>query len=264
MTETGYDEYTNSEDVNTWLPLDGLAPGFDANRAPHSTALDGRDLTVVLDGGGRVRYAFDADRLGRKVLDDPGDEHTAVPYEAFEIDAGLYFVQLHLGYRAISLVLDTARGRVVRVTASIGAVTRRPTVVEQRFDVGVIEGTEQTGEAPAPSRDLLGRRVLWSYSEAHRYEHIYLTERWYTFHCVAGPERGLADTDACTYYRIRPGIYLFAWREKVVPCGAVTVADHRDLRSHGALFGLHADGETPVHFAFGAHGRLLSQTVYPE
>jgi hypothetical protein len=121
-----------------------------------------------------------------------------------------------------------------------------------------------TGPAPRPSLDLVGRRALWVYSEAHAYEHLYLSRHWYTWQCLAGPERALADTDACTTYRLRPGIYMFGWREKVIPCAAVTVADHDSMRSHGALFGLDAEGTGTGHFTFGAFRRLLGATVHPE
>ncbi len=105
------------------------------------------------------------------------------------------------------------------------------------------------------------------YSAEHAYEHVYLSPLWYTWQCLAGPERGQADTDENTVYTIRPGIHVFAWREKVIPCAAVTIADHRDakaLRSHGVLFGLDETGAVPTHFTFGAHGRLLSNTVHPQ
>ena len=95
---------------------------------------------------------------------------------------------------------------------------------------------------------------------------MYLSPQWYTWQCLAGPERGLADTDEQTTYQLRPGIYVFAWREKVIPCAAVTVADHRDLRdmrSHGVLFGLDETGQVATHFTFGAFGRLLSNTTHP-
>jgi hypothetical protein len=42
---------------------------------------------------------------------------------------------------------------------------------------------------------------------------------WYSWQCLAGPERGLADTDEVSVWELRPGIYVFAWRKKVVPCG---------------------------------------------
>ncbi|WP_020497974.1 MoaF C-terminal domain-containing protein [Sciscionella marina] len=256
------------ENTETWLPLDGLEPGFSANRAPHSRDLDGRKITVRLEDGTAIRHEFGPDTVDWAI----GEENGSDEYEAFEVDSGLYFVQFlhrHDPRQAVSLVLDLTGGHALAVLGVIGEPERRPTVVSQRFDVGTIEGCTVTGAAPAPTAELLGRRMLWQYSPTHRYEHVYLTEHWYTFHCLSGPEQGLADTDACTYYRIRPGIFVFAWREKVVPCAAVTIADHRNFgpggaRSHGALFGLHEDGKQIVHFTFGAYGRLLSTTVYPD
>ncbi|MCR1161185.1 hypothetical protein NEK97_06925 [Paenarthrobacter sp. UW852] len=79
---------------------------------------------------------------------------------------------------------------------------------------------------------------------------MYLSPTWYTWQCLAGPERGLADTDSNTVFEIRPGIFVFTWREKVIPCGSVTIADHRHpnaIRSHGSLFGWDEAG-APVHF----------------
>ena len=100
--------------------------------------------------------------------------------------------------------------------------------------------------------------MLWVYSSEHAYEHVYLSPHWYTWQCLAGPEQGLADTDENTVWRVRPGIYVFTWREKVIPCGSVTIADHRDpesLRAHGVLFGERESG-SPIPLHFGAHGRL--------
>ena len=108
---------------------------------------------------------------------------------------------------------------------------------------------------------------MWVYSTEHAYEHVYLSPQWYTWQCLAGPERGLADTDEHTTFEVRPGINVFAWREKVIPCGSVTIADHRDaraIRSHGVLFGENEAGDGWTHFTFGAHGRLISATVHPD
>ncbi|MFI9817806.1 MoaF C-terminal domain-containing protein [Saccharothrix variisporea] len=229
---------TTLSDTTSWLPLDGLAPGFDQNKAPVVGDLDGRTFDL---GGRRVRFA------GGEVEWDGGTH----PCETFLVDDGLYYSQFHTGAReAFSLFLDLRSDSSLLVTTTInGSGTPR---VTQEF-------TASGG--PAPSRSLIGRRAMWVYSADHAYEHIYLSPHWYTWQCLAGPEKGLADTDENTTYELRPGIYVFAWREKVIPCAAVTVADHRDvtrLRSHGALFGLDETGTTPTHFTFGAHGRLLS------
>ncbi|SFW83267.1 MoaF C-terminal domain-containing protein [Amycolatopsis australiensis] len=239
-------------DTSTWLPLDGLAPGFDANKAPAVGDLHGRSFVLHDDGAGPDRSTGADIAAG----------------ETFRVDDDLYYVQVPPpadSREAVSLFLDLRDGRALVVTTTIG--DHGTPRVTQRFRPATIGGLAVRGEPMAPSTALIGRRVLWVYSPEHAYEHVYLSPHWYTWQCLAGPERGLADTDENTVYRIRPGIHVFAWREKVIPCASVTVADHRDarsLRSHGVLFGLDATGERTVHFTFGAHGRLLGTTVHPD
>lgn len=259
------------DDTATWPPLDALRPGFDAGRAPCTAALAGRTITAAFDDGGSVRHTFfDTTRMTWEFLDGSG-AHGDEDYEAFEVADELYYAQFRhrdLPGTAVALVADLRAGRTLAVVSEIGAGTSGRPACTQQFRPGVIDGLTVSGQQPAPSTDLVGRRVLWAYSDEHAYEHLYLSGHAYTWQCLAGPERGLADTDACTTYRIRPGIYLFAWREKVVPCAAVTVADHTRMRSHGALFGRTGPGAatagTTAHFTFGGHGRLLGATCYPD
>lgn len=295
-TATASSTAVNPSDTSTWLPLDGLAPGFDANRAPLSRTLEGRTITVTDPRGTRIVHRFGQSRVDWEYHPGEGDPIAAAAhsddYEAFDVDDELVYVQFHHEYlpeEAISMVLDLRSGEVLTVISIVGPEGQVPRV-QQLFVPGRIEGagertdataadapasapsparpaTPATSAAPHPSTELIGRRVFWVYSPEHAYEHLYLSPEWYTWQCLAGPERGLADTDANTVWQLRPGIYLFAWREKVIPCASVTIADHRSahaLRSHGSLFGLDGSGEQYVHFTFGAHGRLLSTTVHPE
>jgi hypothetical protein len=267
----------NPSDTSTWLPLDGLAPGFDANRAPLSSVLAGRTLTVTDPRGTRIVHRFGDSRVDWEYRPGEGDPIAAAAhsddYEAFDVDDELVYVQFHHEYlpeEAVSMVLDLRSGEVLTVISIVGPEGQVPRV-QQIVAPGRLEEVASpagpaTPAAPHPSTELIGRRAFWVYSPEHAYEHLYLSPEWYTWQCLAGPERGLADTDANTVWQIRPGIYLFAWREKVIPCASVTIADHRSahaLRSHGALFGLDGSGAGYVHFTFGAHGRLLSTTVHP-
>ncbi|WP_312179725.1 molybdenum cofactor biosynthesis F family protein [Arthrobacter sp.] len=260
----------NPADTSTWLPLDGLAPGFDANKAPLTGALAGRRINLTMADGTRIAHKFGTETVAWS-FQPPGHavQEGEDPYEAFEVAPGLFYAQFqHVSSpkEAVSLFLDLDSGRALSVISTIGTASPAHTAVGQQFIAGTIDGAEVDGSEPAPSAALVGGRVLWEYSTEHAYEHLYLSPHWYTWQCLSGPERGLADTDQQTTYELRPGIFVFAWREKVVPCAAVTVADHRDaaaLRSHGSLFGLHQDGSQPVHFTFGAHGRLLSRTSHP-
>lgn len=249
------------EDTTTWLPLDGLEPGFGANRSAPTTHLAGRELIVRYGDGHEVRHRFTGPDRMEWVGCGEGS------YEAFDVAPGLVYAQCRedrVPRVTRSLFADLTSGHALEVVTRIGEPDAVGTVCSQEFRVGTVGGVEVSGPPPAPSTDLVGRRVMWIYSATHSYEHVYLSPNWYTWQCLAGPELGLADTDACSTYRLRPGIYVFTWREKVVPCAAVTVADHTVMRSHGALFGLDATGTAPTHFTFGAVGRLLSVTVHPE
>ncbi|MFT4307213.1 MAG: molybdenum cofactor biosynthesis F family protein [Microbacterium sp.] len=263
----------NLSDTSTWLPLDGLAPGFDASKAETTADLVGRTITVVDDRGTRISHTFSPGTVAWDYEPGQGDATAAAAKtddcEVFLVDEDLYYAQFHHGHlpeEAVTLILDLRSGHALAVISLLGTPAPGRTAVRHVFAPSRIEGVEASGEAPSPTTELIGRRVLWVYSAEHAYEHLYLSPHWYTWQCLAGPEQGLADTDENSVWRIRPGIYVFAWREKVIPCGSVTIADHRDLkalRSYGVLFGTDEAGTGQTHFTFGAHGRLLSNTVHP-
>ncbi|AJT41307.1 MoaF C-terminal domain-containing protein [Psychromicrobium lacuslunae] len=260
---------TQLTDTSNWLPLDGLAPGFDANKAAPVQDLAGTGYHLKLATGVQ-HFDFSADSLSWQLADGGKGEDS---YETFAVAPQLYYVQWQHSSDprlSSSLILDLAAGRSLYVGARLidqSEIAPGRTGVSHQFLPGIIAGQQLSGEEMAPTQALIGRRVQWVYSEQHAYEHIYLSSQWYTWQCLAGPERGLADTDENTVYQLRPGIYLFSWREKVIPCGSITVADHRDvsaIRSHGALFGWDESGSLPVHFSFGAHGKLISVTIHPD
>lgn len=258
--------------TSTWLPLDDLARGFDENKAELSHDLDGRTVTVTDDRGTRIVHTFAAGAISWDYQPGASDATPAASNtdrcEVFKVDNDLYYAQFqheHHPREAVSLFLDLHSGWALSVIALLGEKTPEHVAMNHVFAVGRIEGHDHNDQAPTPTNELIGRRVLWEYSQKHAYEHVYLSPHWYSWHCLAGPERGLADTDENSTWRLRPGIYVFTWREKVIPCGSVTVADHRDLkslRSHGVLFGESETGERPTHFTFGAYGQLLSRTVH--
>jgi hypothetical protein len=122
-----------------------------------------------------------------------------------------------------------------------------------------------TPETPRhkPTSDMVGRRIEYTYSPTERYEHIYLNSSLYTWHCLDGSEKGLADTDRCHYLKLAEDLYLFVWREKIVPTLGVVAVDFDALRTAGKILGYrdYRSGEL-ANFQVGAHARVLNTTTY--
>ena len=185
----------NPADTSTWLPLDGLAPGFDANKAPHTTALSGREINLTAPNGTRIAHRFADDEVTWTYAPGEGDPTAPATdtdaYEAVEVDEDLFYVQFHHRYlpnEAVSLVIDLRAGRVLSIISEI-LPTLEPgrTRVVHHFGTATIDGAEASGAEAHPTTALIGRRVEWVYSTEHAYEHVYLSERWYSWQCLAGP-----------------------------------------------------------------------------
>jgi len=115
-----------------------------------------------------------------------------------------------------------------------------------------------TTERHRATTELVGKRIEYTYSTTERYEHVYLNDQRYTWHCLAGSEKGLADTDRCHYFRLAHLLYLFVWREKVVPTLGVVVLDLDQMKTTGKIFGYRDFAcDSLVNFPVGARARLL-------
>lgn len=114
------------------------------------------------------------------------------------------------------------------------------------------------------TNDLVGRRAMWVYSDNHAYEHIYLNSGTYAWHCLAGPERSIADVDQTKTYKITDEIYLFFVTETVFPWDGVFVLNFTPgaMTNIGRFFGWDPKPNILSHNTFGARGRILNQTEY--
>jgi len=112
---------------------------------------------------------------------------------------------------------------------------------------------------------LIGMRNLYIYSETERYEHIYLNEHFYAWQCLEGAEKGLADVDRCHCFRIDEQLYLFVWREKVIPTLGVVMIDLARMKTDGKIIGYQGDSFDAVsNFPVGAQATVLNITRYPQ
>ena len=195
-------------------------------------------------------------------------------YRATEIRSGILFVDFVVSDQrasTISLVLDLDRGICTAIEAELptAAEANVPLIkraarsgelsgVKARFLSGVIDAPFRHGaDRHADTVELIGERIEYTYSRSERYEHVYLNEQFYTWHCLEGCERGLADTDHCRYLRVAERLYLFVWREKIVPTLGAVLVDLEQMKTTGKIFGYRGfDFGEVVNLPVGAHARF--------
>ncbi|AOJ70492.1 MULTISPECIES: molybdenum cofactor biosynthesis F family protein [Burkholderia] len=260
-----------SDTPQDWKNYEDFAAGIDTNRLPATQALAGRTLTFELPSGAFAANFVDGHTLSWR-RGDAGDTDW---YEAIEVAPDTFFVDVTFKSRpaeALTLVFNTATRRALGILSRIrsrdeaGAEPR----VAQDFLVGALAGGEAetakagvSGVAPAQTRDLIGTRTLNVYSPNHTYEHTYLSSTRYCWQCLVGEQRGHGDVDLATTYKFADDLYVFTFREFLIPVASVFVFNFAAGRSTGKFLGETGDGAISNQPA-GSFIRKLSQTVYPD
>ena len=181
--------------------------------------------------------------------------------------SGTFFIDLTFAARpdeALTVILNLATRRVLAVRSRVRSAEEAGTEprVAQQFDAGTLDGGSASGEAPAPTRDLIGLRTFQTYSPMHTYEHTYLSSQRYAWQCLVGVQRGHGDVDMASYWRFDEGLYVFTFREFLIPVASVFLFNFRDMRSTGKFLGITGDGAISNSPA-GAFITKASMTFYP-
>ncbi|HJU49405.1 MAG TPA: MoaF C-terminal domain-containing protein, partial [Pseudogulbenkiania sp.] len=83
--------------------------------------------------------------------------------------------------------------------------------------------------------------------------------------CLDGVEKGLADVDRCHYFKIDRNLYLFVWREKIIPTLGVVMIDLDHLKTDGKILGYQGSNFTELsNFPVGALAQVLNTTRHPQ
>jgi hypothetical protein len=270
-----------TEDLK-FIQVGDLAKGITENILPDSDDLAGTSLNLFSEDGSVTTIHFDSARSltweAREGVEK--GRRAEVSYRATCPREGIYFIDyIDTSKRAtsVSMVIDRNSQSATMVTGTL------PTEAETRKDAfsRVCEDLELTAvtaqflraaigkpfvsgdHSHLPTEELVGKRVKYVYSKTEAYEHIYLTPRLYTWHCLEGIEKGLADTDRCHYYKIAEALYLFVWREKIVPTLGVVMVDLERMKTTGKLFGYEGDDFGALTNApVGAYATLLNVTIH--
>ncbi len=244
-----------------------LAVGFSEHVLPDSEDLKGKSIDLFFEDGSAINYVFhDKYSLTWKTDTESHKEE----YRATNPRENILFVDFISAKdsaTSISIILDFENNIATSLTG------RLPDEAKAREDKlsRVENGLHQTGvealfshaainkkfEADTPTHrktnELIGKRVEYIYSQNDTYEHIYLNENLYTWHCLKGIEEGMADTDLCHYFKIAENLYFFVWREKFVPTLGVVIVNLEAMKTTGKIFGYESDDfNKRINFPVGA------------
>ncbi len=265
-----------------WIMVGDLEKGFapDNNTLPQSGGLAGKSLRLIGDPvGGATELRFETpERLAWEL--SPESRRGTERYTATTLRQSIYFVDYLASSAAatsVSIILDLARNLYTSVTARMPAedqieksLFRRAaegqelTAVDVTIVSGILEGGNSTGSPiHRPTDEMVGKRIMYTYSNTECYEHIYLNQNFYTWHCLEGLEKGLADTDRCHYIKVDEDLYLFVWREKIIPTVGVVMIDLDRMKTTGKILGYEGQNVGLLsNFPVGAHARLLNVTSH--
>jgi hypothetical protein len=253
---TEHFEYRPATDVT----MSDLFPNHDGRRPEAAGSLAGREITLHLTNGSHLTVAF-----GDDTVDVSGSD--AIPagrarYEAMSIRAGIAAAAIDHPRASTLLVLDDLHARAALVVSRM--VDENGSVVEKTeiLDAGLGSPVRQPMER---TRDLVGLRLHWRYSDTHSFEHIYLDSHIYCWHGIEGPEAGMGGVEPAAARSVADDLYLFTWSDTSVPFnGAILIdlADEQAIRSNGRLVGYDDDNRRPWQLVVGADGTLLNRTGY--
>lgn len=254
-----------------WKNYEDFSAGIAANRLPNSDKLIGTKLRINLSDSTDMNCSFeDGKTVQWKIAAGPNAGTSGKDwYEAVEVASDVFFLDLLFQSRprdAMTIIINLKTRRVLSIVSTVAEKKTPGTPqVSQLFLTGLIGDSSMApeGPEPAPTRDLVGLRTLNRYSENHLYEHIYLSSERYCWQNLVGEQRGHGDVDLATTYKFDEDLYLFTFREFLIPVASVFFYNMADLRSTGKFLGVKSTGEISNDPA-GAYIEKASMTFYPK
>ncbi|MEO3941433.1 MoaF C-terminal domain-containing protein [Paenarthrobacter nicotinovorans] len=279
MTTTEVQDYVPEEE---WPPVSTMLDGFGDQTLPASPALASTKIALEAADGTTIEYSL---LTASQLTWTEGTASGTADYKAIEARPGIFIIdfvrgQGHLGGDGSAQGGDGgAQGggqdtNAENVTIILDRSTDAVTTAVSRFVTvdGEVRGTtdfthSNAGGQPTVhqrSSELVGKRIFYRYSDVESYEHIYLNQGTFTWHCVRGGEAGLADTDRCMTWAVTDDLYIFFWTEQVMTVEAVLLIDLREQRSIGRMFGWDNPSAQPVSLPFNSRLSVLNSTAYPQ
>lgn len=258
-----------------WPQIGDILQNHSGGRPDPTTDLAGKSFAVSLNDGGRLDLAFSTAEL-MSWRDSGARGHVEQPYQAFRVRDGMYFVDFidaNDELKSVSLWLDLTRNAVLLIEGSVADRSAEDlnllTRVERTGAQSVPTLTYRTGVlGPSSVEDyprtdkLFGKYFRYVYSDTHVYDHYYVNPKYYFWYCWHGPDAGIGEFDEADYFELADDVYLICWREKFLPCLAVTIEDLRSMRSIGKVFGADSKSWRTGNSTVGASMSIVA-TIAP-
>lgn len=247
-----------NEMANEYITIGDMAKGFSEYNLPQINSLSGKKITLYFgdgEGGFAVEHDFVSDRvLQWKVIAGPEKGASGYSeYIATNPKDGYYYVEFITGSnqaKMVALVLDTRRSIATAVLGHFPKEKDDQLSMYQRSSkklplaasrVQILNASigvpmsKNTARHDLDSKDLVGKRKLYQYSANDAYEHIYHDNNNFSWHCVSGNEKGLADTDYSRIIKFEDNFYMIVWVEKVMHVVSAITLNFDTMRSSGAM-----------------------------
>lgn len=264
-----------------WVPMGDIAEGYGVNQMEATDSLSGQEFTLNFEDGSAVTYTFVDDEMVEYTVTDGPDEGRGAKerYNATLPREGIYFVDYMKSDEertSVTVVLDLERDIATVITASIpSSKDEMPQLLLEHAMAGESLTAGDSEIVPAAidrpftdstethkrTNELTGKRVKYTYSDNSIYEHIYLNDGCFVWHCLKGEEQDIAEATPCSYYKIADSLYLLVWEEIVLPVIGVIMIDLRSLKTTGKMLcDDKNDFENVVNIPMGAHAEPLNVT----
>lgn len=268
MSRSEKQDVLNQNAESGWKNYDDFAKGIDTNRLPNTQDWLDKTITIEYSDGGIMELQFVQGEQSHLLVNwQYNDEYGCDPCEEVCTSKDHYFFDIQFTDKqneSLTLILNIATRRVLTVRSILlpeGKVSNGSRLV-QHFQAGVILGGEVTGEEPRPTRELIGYRTLNVYSPNHYYEHFYVNSERYAWQNLRGEQFGHGDMDYATCYKFEEDMYIFTFREKIIPVCSVFFFNYIIGRCTGKFLGITSQGEIQTSRA-GAFIYKMSYNCYP-
>lgn len=247
-----------------WKNYDDFARDINTHRLPTTRHWAGKRVRVRFDEGPILDMEFSQ---AERVSWQWGAAQGCADVDEVCMSTNRYYFSFALNHPAtecLVLILNTLSGRALAVRCKVLPVEQAGggARLSQQFFAGTCGTVQADSEAPHLTRELLGYRTLNIYSPNHYYEHFYVNSQRYAWQNLRGEQFGHGDMDYATYYKFEPEMYLFTFREKIIPVCSVLFFDFITGRCTGLFMGISASGDVQLRPA-GAYISKMSFNCYP-